>query len=329
MEPSTNDFILRREYNTDKSGLVQNDDVFIFCDLIDNLIEVNIKPNWSPTIKNQFKNITNITEKKLLVLNLNHPNSYGHIYTEVLSELYAVDETYPEYDCIVTVLTPLMDEIIKFFNLKLSNKVRFINSTEMFLLNFEELRIVNHSPKTYINKAKNAIDLKIAFHSLRLIPKRDRDILLYCSRAGHCRRLTQENETQIIEVLKQYALENDLEFFLLTGQESNGTATTISKQYELFSSAKLIVGVHGGAMSNLIFLDTLKNPKIIEFCPIVEKSFNKLFDGAILKFAEYHQILYQLSPNTKTLAKQEIMDLIKNTESTINISELKEILTQI
>lgn len=325
MEQSPNDFILRREHADQAIRIT--DIVHIRGDSYHNIIDVSIKANWGGITP---KTLTNISLDKILILNLNHSTAYGHIYTEVLSELYAVHETFPGYGCVLTMTSPLINEIIQLFNLKLSNKIKFVERTEEFLLNFEELRVVNHSPQSYGNKVKNILALKSAL-SAKPVPKKDKEILLYCSRhspeARHGRKITQENETQIIEVLNQYALEKNLEFYLLTGQEPDGTTTSISKQYELFSNAKLVVGAHGGVMSNLIFLDPLKAPAIIEFCPHIRWSFNDLFDGAILKFAEYHKILYQLPHNASILKAPESIKVLQKEESTINIAELKGVLS--
>jgi len=333
MEKNTNDFILKREFSaTHKPVEWKSRDVVMIHEKLNSII-LHIEPSWAPTANARLSLLKTITSKNILILNLNNCSAYGHIYSEVLSELYAVSETYSEYDCVITVLSSRMKDLIQFFDLKLSNKIKFIEKNQEVLLNFEELRIVNHSPRSYVNKAKNVIALKEAFHSSKPIAKKDREFLLYCSRnsptAKHGRRLTQETETKIIEMLEQYANKNNLNFYLLTGQEADGTITPISKQYDLFSNAKLVVGVHGAVMSNLIFLDPLKSSKIIEICPASGKCFKELFDGAIDTFAEYHTILYKTSPKTATLEGRSFFNALSKEESTIDIHELKQLLDTI
>jgi len=330
MEKNTNDLILKRNFSA-----IQQPVKWKSCDAVtirekSNSIILSIEPSWSPAANNRLSLLKNITAKNIIILNLNHCSAYGHIYSEVLSELYSADEMHSESDCIITTMSPLMKNLINFFDLKLSNKIKFIGKGQEFLLDFEELRIVNHSPRSYANKVKNVLALKEAFHSSKPIAKKEREFLLYCSRnsatAKHGRRLTQKTETEIVEILKRYANKNNLEFYLLTGEEPDGTATPISKQYDLFSNAKLVVGVHGGVMSNLIFLDPLKSSKIIEICPTSGKCFSKLFDGAIDTFAEYHTILYKTSPEMATLTGQSFIDAVGKEESTIDAYELKRLL---
>jgi capsular polysaccharide biosynthesis protein len=330
MEKTTNDFILKRNFSATQHPVeLKSCDVVTIHEKLNSII-LRIEPSWAPAINDRLSLLETVTAKNILILNLNNCTAYGHIYSEVLSELYAIDETYSEYDCVITVLSSMMADLIQFFDLKLSNKLKFIKKGQEVLLNFEELRIVNHSPRSYVNKVKNVLALKEAFHSSKPIAEKEQEFLLYCSRnsptAKHGRRLTQETETEIIEILNQYAIKNNLKFYLLTGEEPDGTVTPVSKQYDLFSNAKLVVGVHGGVMSNLIFLDPLKSPKIIEICPTSGKCFSKLFNGAIDTFAEYHTILYKTSPEIATLRRQSFINTLQKEESTIDAYELKRLL---
>lgn len=311
----------------------RDSDVSVVGKYIYNQMHITFLPSWSSSVAEEYINAKVISADKMLVLNLNHIHAYGHIYSEVLSELYAVDDKYSEYDCVVTMLSPLMNSVKEYFNLNFSKKIKFILYEEKqnkFLLKFNKLKIVNHRPNRYPTKAENVKKLKRAFHIRRPIIKKEKDLLLYCSRnsakAGHGRKLTQENEDRIVEILKEHANKNNLEFYLLTGQESDGTTTSVPKQYELFSNAKLVVGPHGGVMSNLIFLDPNKAPRVIEFCPLARKNFNILFDGAISRFAKYQKIAYHLPPNIKTLSNQEILRILHKEESVIDLTELKMLL---
>ena len=99
--------------------------------------------------------------------------------------------------------------------------------------------------------------------------------------------------------------------------------------------SKIVVGPHGGAFSNLIFLDPAKKAKVIEFCPSWAKSFSRLFDGAIDTFAEYHQIPYILPPEVESEIKdmtdvskkcRKIIKLINRRESSIDLDRLRELL---
>ena len=327
MENPVNHISLKKD---DDESLCYNDSNIIMLESSKFKMKVTIASSWDKQSLISHKELINISGNNMLILNLNHCNVYGHIYSEVFSELLAVDETYKDYDCIITVISPLMQKIINFFNLKLSDKIRFIPNNNIFSIDFKTLKIVNHCPKSYVNKVKNVEKLKEIFHSSRPIQKQKQNLLLYCSRntpnAKHGRKLTQENENQIIEILKKFAATHDLEFYLLDGMESDDTPTGIPKQYELFSNAELIVGPHGAVFSNLIFLDIAKKPRVIEFCPMSVKNFDFLFDGAISKSVEYHSIPYQFAFNTNGMSILEIIQKINYVESTIDLSKLKEVL---
>lgn len=299
-------------------------------------IHVTNEPIWIPGAKKQYNQLESIYADNMLILNLNHINAYGHIYTEVMSELLAVGDTYLEYDCILTNMSPLMASIIDCFSLKFSDKIKFIsNGKEIppFILEFERLKIVNHSPKSFINKVENILKLKRAMHAAVPIINKPKNLLLYCSRcdnktAKHGRRLTAENEERVIQVLEQHALEAGLEFYFWSGTEPDGTVTPILKQYELYTNAKLVVGVHGGSFSNLIFLDPAKSPKVIEFCPVKGKSFYNLSNAAFAKFADYHIILFE-SPADCNLRRAATTADLMYVDSTIDIEQLKQTLISI
>jgi capsular polysaccharide biosynthesis protein len=345
MEKTTNNFRLFRKLPKKTRGRVTDS---VYVNVERELINITIRPSWSHSFKNGFlknKEQTTITANNILVLNLNHIGAYGHIYSEVFSELCAVDETYPEYDCILMVKSPLMQRIIDTFDLKLSNKIKFIQEepNKLHLLDFHKLEIVNHCPLSHVNKFKNVANLKSIFHNSKPITNRPKNFLIFCSRrsrsAKHGRNITEENENEIIEYLKRYSTENNLEFYLLTGEGPDGRILSIENQYKLFTNAKIVVGPHGGVMNNLIFLDPAKKPKVIEFYPGGEsKSFSRLFGGAIDVFAEYHQIPYILptevqeqiadEPN-EALRMVKVISMLQKIDCIIDVSELKKILANL
>ena len=215
MERSPNNLVLNRKLS---SGEFRKSDS-VYANVEKEDINITIRPSWSHVFKNVFlenKKQTTITAKNMLVVNLNHIGAYGHIYSEVFSELCAVDETYPEYDCILMVKSPLMQRIIDAFDLKLSDKIRFIKNepNELYLLNFQHLEIANHCPLSHVNKLKNVANLKSIFHSSKPIINKPQNFLIFCSRrspyARHGRNITEENENEIVEYLKQYSAENNL-----------------------------------------------------------------------------------------------------------------------
>ena len=58
------------------------------------------------------------------------------------------------------------------------------------------------------------------------------------------------NEEPLIEILRQYATKASLDLFLYDHSQQKGT---IVNQIELFYQARVIIGAHGGAQSNMNF----------------------------------------------------------------------------
>jgi hypothetical protein len=283
-----------------------------------------------------------------LFLRLTRQNLYGHIYSDVFPELYAIDNTYPKYDRVVTIGSPLIKNIIGFFRLKLTPKIKFVDNINFCesVRNIFGITITDHTqsivdgtkdssfiiqhPASYVCNPNNILALKAEFHRLKPIVNTPKQYLIFCSRSSKTaragRNITKENEEEIVAYLKEYADKRNLEFYFLTGEEPNGIKTPIAKQYELFTNAKLVVGPHGGVFSNLIFLDPEKKPKVIEFCPLPHKSFMTLFGGAIETFAEYHQIPYILPPDLLNKRNAAIIKQLRVRMSHVDLNLLKSLL---
>ena len=114
--------------------------------------------------------------------------------------------------------------------------------------------------------------------------------LIYCTRntssdTKHGRMMEHANEMKIVDMLKKYCIKNNLIFTMFNGQENGKTMSHI-KQLELFNQARVVVGPHGSAMANTIYLNPQNNPKICEFTSgtevqvhggIFNKHYNALF----------------------------------------------------
>jgi capsular polysaccharide biosynthesis protein len=70
------------------------------------------------------------------------------------------------------------------------------------------------------------------------------------------------NEEPFIEILRQYAIKSSLKFFQYDHSKQQGN---IVKQIQLFYRARIIIGVHGGAQSNINFAQP--GTTIIEIMP--------------------------------------------------------------
>ena len=254
---------------------------------------------------------------------MNEPNSkhaamymhwtteYGHVYQDCLTILYNIDVIFPQYDSVLVQMTKRMQTVINFFGLTLSSKLKFIygennlNPIPEFAefgrpINRPNEQLLLKPRRTNISKQKALLTLKKEFQRLKPIVNTPKNYLIFCSRNGNTisvknnRRMKQQNEDDIVAYLKEYANEHNLEFYLLTGQEPDGTPTSISKQYELFTNAKIAIGPHGAAFANIIHLDPAKKAKVIEFCSNKnpEGNFMGLYGKTPAMFCEYHKIMY-------------------------------------
>jgi len=236
------------------------------------------------------------------------PTQYGHVYQDCLAPLYSIDAILPEFDSILVQMTPMMQSIIDFFGLTLSSRLKFVYGENSLnpIPEFAEFGITLNRPNRgfrYKNiSAEGAIRALIKeFQRLKPTVNTPKQYLIFCSRnnttllINNRRRMIQENEDEIVAYLKEYANEHNLEFYLLTGQEPDGSATSLAKQYELFTNAKIAIGPHGSAFSNMIHLDPAKKAKVIKFNNESYRNktnFMKIFHNTLAGVCEYHNIPY-------------------------------------
>ncbi|CAF1513838.1 unnamed protein product [Adineta steineri] len=96
-------------------------------------------------------------------------------------------------------------------------------------------------------------DARSMYWSLINLPKPKSNLLIYVQRtstnAKNPGRLIL-NEKPVIELLREYAVKNSLIYVQYDHSQQNDY---IGKQIELFYNARIIFGIHGGALSNINF----------------------------------------------------------------------------
>ena len=103
------------------------------------------------------------------------------------------------------------------------------------------------------------------YWSLVNLPKSKPNLLIYVQRTAdnaknHGRLIVNDNS--VIELLRRYAMKYSLTYLQYDHSKQDDH---IGKQIELFSNARLIFGIHGGALSNINFAPS--GTTIIEIMP--------------------------------------------------------------
>jgi capsular polysaccharide biosynthesis protein len=87
--------------------------------------------------------------------------------------------------------------------------------------------------------------------------------------------ISSDNEIKIINLLKEYANNFNLNFCIFNGQ-IDGQRMSTKEQIKLFRFAKMVVGPHGGGLANIIWIDPKNECKICEFTYGTEKTIQSL-----------------------------------------------------
>lgn len=142
-------------------------------------------------------------------------------------------------------------------------------------------------------------------------------LVLYLSRsagAGHARAVNPLHEMDIIHAIRLAMKKHHKteKLVVFTGVDKNNTQISLEEQFDLFASAETVIGPHGGAFANIMWmglLETERRPNVLEFLigpksqqvqPFngkgspFRKTFYTLFNGA--SWVNYYHVLY--APNS-------------------------------
>lgn len=238
----------------------------------------------------------------ICIMNISFPNNYGHCLHDVIPQLLYLDK-HSEYDKIYTSGTPILHSLLEMIQIKFE-KICFVEDEEEKLIIGRNIEMQKWPAyhKRNVNKTrliKQAIDEFIKNNIKTEVNNR----LIYCTRntssdAKHGRMMNHENEKEIVELLKKYCDENHLLFTMFNGQEDGETMSHI-KQLKLFNEAKIVVGPHGSAMANVIYLNPKNKPRVCEFTSgtevqvhgnVFDKHYNFLFGYLFEKIYDYNLI---------------------------------------
>lgn len=203
---------------------------------------------------------------RIKVLNIPWVENYGHCLHDVIPKLL-YEEANSDCDVIYTCASSLLDSLTSLFQVRFK-KVVLLDNIEIKVFS-DELIVENHEAfhirdKEKVKLFKSQIDSVIEREYKSNISNR----LIYCSRNGenvtHGRKMDEENEIEIISELKLFCLKKNLIFTFFNGQEDGATISHLN-QIKLFSEAKIVVGPHGSAMANIIYLNPRNKCSVCEF----------------------------------------------------------------
>jgi hypothetical protein len=138
----------------------------------------------------------------------------------------------------------------------------------------------------------------------------DEKKIVYYSRNStdtkHWRNVERAHEQQILEHIREGMVRHNVkeELVLFTGQDDEGKTLSIAKQFEIFRSARTIIGPHGaGMLGNIIWTNPLpencaSRTSIIEFIPgerstQVQPLYRSLFIRWRKWPLDFHVLLYK------------------------------------
>lgn len=154
---------------------------------------------------------------------------------------------------------------------------KIISEEDVHHIQADELMVTSHV-KQFDHHPKWICDFLYDSFTSKITIKSPQD-LVYVARGDAARSRRVANESKLIEMLRSYGFEA---YYL--------TSLSVKDQVKLFNSARVIVGTHGGGLSNYVFCRP--GTKVLEFYP--DQYIRPIFlDIAEKRELEYH---YQVFP---------------------------------
>lgn len=240
--------------------------------------------------------------QNVCVLYIPFVDNFCHNLIDFLPELLDLERS-EKYDLILAPHSRITDNFIDSFNIEFK-KIKFIKTNFNFISQTIDLYQYN------INQRRVEKSLKLREILLKKIKITSHpDKLIYCTRNSgegtlNGRKMNASNEAEIIELSRDYAHKYGLEFVVFDGGNEDGSRMSILDQANLFSQSKIVVGPHGGAFANIIYIPADNNCKVCEFTSgkhtaVQEvtnfgKNYNRLLGFAPDTYLDYYLIPFEI-----------------------------------
>lgn len=270
--------------------------------------------------------------EKVYIHNMSFSDTHCHCLIDILPKIHEIDES-GEYDKIILATSDIMMRIIRSFKIEFKNVV-FLQKRGL-IFSAKKIYFANGVLSLY-RKKENTLWMKKqidTFLKTRPIPSRKK--FIYCTRnsgggASHGRKLTDKDEQSIQNISRKFCMDNDLEFVVFDGTRNDGERMNPAQQAFLFHSAKVVVGIHGGAMVNVINIPKGNKASVCEFTSGngtnvqgvsgFGKNYNKLLAYVPEDNLDYYLIPYEEGSNDKIIKIdfENYKEFLKKIETSIN-----------
>ena len=250
--------------------------------------------------------------------------NYGHTMHDSLPYLAWLKNKFPNKQFILFD-NPLNKKLIKFIDQDFYEQIFWIKKNET--VNIQGELIVSTPDMHPCIMHKNLMKYLMKWFKQKLIAKPVQKNVIYYDRSvgvGHGRILNHECQNQILNSIRSWMSDNQIEgdLVLFSGTNSDGSRVSIEDQFDIFRGAHTIIGPHGTGLVNIMWSDLYGDVpiKLIEFIPggigyssEVQTPFQGYHNVLSYLPIDYHCLLYEKQSTNK--------------ETFINIDDLKSALT--
>ena len=254
----------------------------------------------------------------------NNQGNYYHFLIEGVGKLLLFRKSLPEevYYVVPETARQLYAQIIPLLGLSSDRFIYYNHEPRSKRLNFKRLFVMDYEGATDFNDTwsvyqppRHALQLLAATiistpPIAKWLSQQEKSKIVYVSRRDAGVRIVQHEEL-LIEALEKEFGEEMIDLFV-------GKTMPIEDQIKMFANARMIIGPHGAAMSNLVFC----RPQtiVIQFplAPLVDTCFLHISAAMDLNLYLYHPISsyyygnYNITPDMVQPFMDFVIDLYRN-----------------
>jgi len=155
-----------------------------------------------------------------------------------------------------------------------------------------------------------------------------RKVVYYMRRGGTLRRNIQPDlEEELLKTIRDTMIKhgrNPNDLIIFNGKDVNGQTLSVQKQFEIFSSADIAIGVHGSGLSNIVWMDPRcdQHPKvkvleILSSWRTPDIQFGKIIGNWLplgtVPWIDFHNMFYSAGSTDKSiLIDKELFEQVLN-----------------
>jgi hypothetical protein len=251
--------------------------------------------------------------------------NFGHLFDDSLTQISFIRNQVSSDTKWILCDTPLMKSVLEFLDPEFAAQVHWVKMGLPISVDGNLKVVIQPAIPNFAGCCRPYDHLRQWVSDKHPeMPAKKR--IVYYSRDStdthHSRMVEKNHEQEILDRIRQGMLRHNVEeeLVIFNGQDKNGGTLSIAEQFEIFRSARTIIGPHGaGMLGNIVWTNPLPDTcssrtSIIEFIPGVNSTqVQPLYRSLFIRWRkwplDFHVLLFKPeSTKEETFISLEMLD---------------------